>query len=97
MFPWPQEPHLPPESVAELERWGVDSVRARLAGYSSSGKRGSSPDTICRFGNVAIQRTEVEEWLNWKESQSDGWQEFGWIGAAIAVVLAAALFFLKRY
>lgn len=74
----------------ELERRGVDSVRALLLGMSD-GYSGTARTTPLRLGDGGtISRGEMEDWLRQKERTADRWIKAG----AIAAILAAVFAFL---
>lgn len=79
-----------PEVAAELDLHGVDAVRAFLIGQGSYGGVGTTRDTIYRFGNAAVRRGEVEDWLKWKDARESFWVRIGVIAAIAAAALAAA-------
>jgi hypothetical protein len=84
---------LEPAAREKLEQRGVDSVRALLISHVGSGRTAAVQlDT-----GVLANRSDVEDWLRQKESNSGRWIKTGTIAAivgAIAAIAAAVLAFL---
>lgn len=79
-----------PDILAELERRGVDSVRALLGAISADGITGTGRRTQIRLGDVDVSRADIEDWLKSKDTATGRWIRTG----AIAAILAAILTFL---
>jgi hypothetical protein len=79
---------IPPDVIDELERRGIDSVRALLAsmsdGYSGTGRN----TTIQLGGGLKIRRDQMEDWLKDKAAANARWAKVGTVAAIIAAVLA---------
>jgi hypothetical protein len=73
----------------ELERRGVDSVRALLIGISD-GRSGIGRDCAILLGGgiPPISRGDIEDWLKEKADTDARWIKVGTVAAIVAAVLA---------
>lgn len=82
-------PEIRTEVLAELDRRGVDSVRAlliRMANGQAGPGRGAS---INLGGGIEVSRGDMEAWLRGKAAVDARWIKIGAIAAIAAASLAA--------